>query len=108
MANVIKEYQCNSCGLKFEVFQNHKQTTKKCKTCGKKVEQVISMPIISKAGGPRTIGTQIEQNNKNNPLTREMIFGPDAEKKIKAQERMKKIQKLSGDKLKDFIEKGTL
>lgn len=108
MANVIKEYQCSKCDVKFEVFQNHKETTRKCKTCGGKVEQVISVPLVSKMGGPRTIGTQIEQNNKKNPLTREKIFGVDAEKKIKAQERMQKIQRLSGDGLKNFIEKGTL
>lgn len=108
MANVIKEYGCNFCGEKFEVFQHHTKVTKRCKNCGKKVEQIISAPIISKLAEPRTVGSLIELNNKKNPLTREKIFGVDAEKKAKARDRMKKIQKLSGDGLKNFIEKGTL
>lgn len=108
MANVIKEYGCKSCGAKFEVLQRHDHVTKKCKFCKKKVEQIISAPIISKLAGPRTIGSQVEQNNKRNPLTREKIFGVDAEKKAKARERMQKIQKLDANGMKNFIEKGTL
>jgi putative FmdB family regulatory protein len=108
MALVTKEYGCDVCIKKFEVFQNHTETLDKCPTCGSNVEQIISAPIIAKVGGPRTIGSQIELNNKRNPLTREKIFGVDAEKKQKQRERLNKISKLDSSGMKNFLEKGTL
>lgn len=106
---VIKEYECDNCGI-IEDLQAHDKTHKKCWKCGsKKLERLISKPLISKDGGPRTIGSLIDQNNRRNPLSRERAFGPDAEKKIKAQERMKKIQNLdTPEKMNKFIRDGTL
>lgn len=108
MALVTKEYHCETCG-DFELLQNHKEQLKRCPKCDSmEVERVISRPLISKDGGPRTIGSLIEQNNRRNPLSRERAFGIDAEKKMKAKERMEKIQKLTPEQTKKFIEKGTL
>lgn len=106
---VIKEYECEKCGL-LEDLQSHSEVHSKCWICGSKnIERLISKPLISKDGGPRTIGSQIDLNNKRNPLTRERAFGPDAEKKLKAQERMKKIQNLdTPEKMNKFIRDGTL
>lgn len=108
MGNVFKEYNCPNCG-NIEIYQHHTSQSKKCPTCKAQIERLISKPIVAKDGGPRTVGSQIELNNKRNPLTREKVFGVDAEKKIKEQERMKKISKLdTPEKLKKFVEDGTL
>ncbi|HEY9705939.1 MAG TPA: zinc ribbon domain-containing protein [Allocoleopsis sp.] len=108
MAFVTKEYRCETCG-DFEEFQQHNVVLKKCPKCGsKEIERIISVPLVAKDGAPKTVGSQIELNNKRNPLSREKAFGPDAEKKLKAKERMDKIQKLDSNGMKNFIEKGTL
>lgn len=108
MATVVKEYQCANCIDKITIYQHHSETTELCPNCSGPIEQVISAPIIAKVGGPRTVGTQIEQNNKRNPLTREKIFGHDAEKKQNQKERLRKISKLDSSGMKNFLEKGTL
>ena len=108
MALVTKEYRCETCG-DFELLQNHEEQLKRCPTCDSiEVERIISAPVVAKDGGPKTIGSLIELNNKRNPLSRERAFGVDAEKKMKAKERMKKIQNLTPEQTKKFIEKGTL
>lgn len=108
MGNVFKEYSCPKCGH-IEIYQHHSKQSKKCPECSSPIERLISKPIVAKDGGPRTVGSQIELNNKRNPLTREKVFGVGAEKKIKEQERLKKIAKLdSPEKVKKFVEDGTL
>lgn len=107
MANVYKTYRCINCG-EFEILQYHKDILEVCPTCDCYVDRLLSKPIIAKDSAPRTVGSLIELNNKRNPLTREKQFGVDAEKKMKQKERLDKISKLSGDGLKNFIERGSL
>lgn len=107
MALVTKEYDCPKCGL-IEIFQSHKEQSKKCPTCKSPIERIISKPLIAKDSAPRTIGSQIDLNNKRNPLSREKAFGVGAEKKLKEQERMRKIQNLTPEGKQRFIEKGIL
>jgi len=107
MALVTKEYNCPNCG-DIEIFQTHTEISKKCPTCKAKIERVISRPLVAKDGGPRTIGSQIDLNNKRNPLSREKAFGVGAEKKLEAQSRMKKIQRMTPEQKKKFIETGNL
>lgn len=108
MALVTKEYRCETCG-EFELLQSHTDVLNRCPVCNSiELERVLSAPVVAKDGAPRTIGSQIELNNKRNPLSREKAFGPDADKKLKARERMKKIQNMTPEQTKKFIEKGTI
>jgi putative FmdB family regulatory protein len=108
MAIVTKEYNCQTCG-EFELLQSHNDVLKRCPKCDSmEIERILSAPLVAKDGAPRTIGSQIDLNNKRNPLSREKAFGVGAEKKIKAKERMKKIQNLTPEQTRKFIERGTL
>ncbi len=108
MSLVIKEYFCENCG-DFEDLQQHNKMHTRCPKCDSaEIERLISKPIVAKDGGPRTIGSQIELNNKRNPLTREKIFGPDAEKKMKQREKMEKLQNMSTEQKNKYIETGQL
>lgn len=105
---VVKEYLCDNCG-NVEFLQSHKEIYKKCPNCkSKNIERTISSPIVAKDAAPRTIGSQIELNNKRNPLSREKTFGVDAEKKLENQSRLKKIANLNPEQMKKFIEDGKL
>ncbi len=104
---VIKQYFCETCGG-FEELQNHKEIHSRCPKCDSlEIERVIT-PSLVVDKTPRTVGSMIEQNNRRNPLTREKLFGVGAEKKIKAQEKMKKISELSPQGIKSYVEKGIL
>lgn len=108
MAFVTKEYLCQTCG-EFEILQSHTEQLKRCPTCNSiEIDRIISRPLIAKDGAPRTIGSQIDLNNKRNPLSREKAFGPDAKKKLEARERMEKIQKMTVEQKQRFIERGTI
>lgn len=104
---VTKEYLCENCG-EIEIVQSHKQTSKKCPTCKAKIERVISAPIISKLNEPRTIGAQLDLNNKKNPLSREKALGVGKQKKLEKESRMKKISKLTPSGMKRFLNDGIL
>lgn len=105
---VIKNYRCPKCG-EYEVDENHNETHKKCKICKKeKVERLLTAPIVAKDGEPRTVGSLIDRNNKRNPLTREKQFGDLNSKKLEKQSRFNKINKLSPEQKKTFIETGRL
>lgn len=108
MALVTKEYFCENCG-KMEFLQNHKEIHVRCPKCNSiEIERTISAPVVAKDGGPRTIGSQIELNNKRNPLSREKAFGVGAEKKIKAKEKMQKLQRMTPEQVNKYIERGTM
>lgn len=103
---VDKEYECDKCGI-VTILQQHNQISKKCPQCkSKNFERRISSPALAKLNEPRTIGALIDQNNKKNPLTREKTFGPDMQKKLDAQERFNKINNMSPEQKKKWIETG--
>ena len=105
---VIKEYECENCGI-FEELQSHNKVHKKCPTCkSTNIERLISKPLLSKDNAPRTIGSQIDQNNRRNPLTREKIFGVGAEKKLEKESYYKKIAGLTGAAKERFLKDGSL
>ena len=105
MAIVTKEYSCEKCGI-ISCEQHHEETTEVCWKCGGEIEQYISAPLVAKLGGPRTVGSLIEQNNKNNPLTREKKFGVGAEKKLAQKEKLAKIARMTPEQKKKYIETG--
>jgi putative FmdB family regulatory protein len=108
LAIVEKEYLCENCG-EFSEFQQHSEVYKKCPKCkSKNIERLISKPLLSKDNEPRTIGSQIDRNNKRNPLTREKIFGVGAEKKLEKESYYKKIAGLTGEAKERFLKDGTL
>lgn len=100
---VTKEYECPKCGP-IEIEQVHNRIAHKCPTCKSPIERLIGLPIISKLGDPRTVGSQIELNNKRNPLTREQrVGGSDMEKKLKYREEVSKWGQMSDEqKAQDF------
>lgn len=105
---VIKTYRCDNCG-EYEVPEHHNETHDICELCGQlPAERIITAPIVAKDGEPRTVGSLIERNNKRNPLTREKQFGDLTEKKLEKQSRFQKINKLSPEQKKKFIETGRL
>ena len=108
MAFVTKEYACETCG-EFEVSQKHTETFKRCPICDSiEIERIISCPAIAKMGGPRTIGALIDLNNSRNPLEREKTFGVGAEAKMKQDERLRKIQKMTPEQKHKFVIDGTI
>lgn len=107
MANVIKEYLCPNCNI-IEIFQSHNKTSKKCPTCKAKIEQLISRPLISKDGAPKTVGGLIDRNNKKNPIEREKVMGVGIEKKLAAESKMRKLGNASPEQIKKYIETGNI
>jgi putative FmdB family regulatory protein len=109
MTEVIKEYECESCG-NFEIWQDSSEMLEKCPECGGDVERLISLPLISKLDEPRTIGTQIERNNKRNPLTREKMLGSEADFQRKAEQRAKnrKINSMTDQQKNEYIKTGKM
>lgn len=107
MANVTKTYECPKCG-DIEIFQSHKTTSKKCPTCKSKIERVITAPAVAKDGNPRTFGSMIERNNKRNPLEREKVMGVNADKKLAAESKMRKLAKASPEQIKKYVETGNI
>lgn len=104
---VIKQYSCETCG-ELECLQSHKEVFSRCPKCDSiEIERVIS-PSLVVDKTPRTVGSMIEHNNRKNPLTREKIFGVGAEKKIKDQEKAKKIAALSPEGKIKYINEGKL
>lgn len=107
MAIVTKEYLCTSCEKEFEIDIQHDKNRKKCIHCGKHtLERIISCPIISKVGGPRTLGTLMEKNNKNNPLSREKAVGSENDEKFKWQQKVEKLKRMSPDQKEKYIRTG--
>lgn len=104
MTIVIKEYLCPNCG-EIERSQEHDQISRKCWICkSPEIERRISVPIFSKDGAPRTIGSFVARQNKRNPLTREKRFGEITEKKLSAETRLRKISKMTPEQKRKYIE----
>lgn len=105
---VIKEYECENCG-RFEELQKHSSMFKKCPKCkSKNIERLISKPLVAKDNEPKTVGSMIERNNKRNPLTREKVFGVDAEKKLAEESKMKKLANMTPEQTKRYVEDGVI
>lgn len=78
---------------------------RKCWECGsKQIERIITPPIVSKDGAPRTVGSYVARQNKRNPLTREKRFGEITEKKLSAEMRLRKISKMTPEQKQKYIE----
>lgn len=107
MAIVIKEFHCEKCDNTFEDHVKHTVRSKKCPTCKTKCESLISLPSISKMGGPRTVGALMEQNNKKNPLSKEKALGSKEDlKKMEHQKHMKDLARMTPEQTKRYIETG--
>lgn len=107
MSLVFKEYMCENCNV-IEILQQHNKTSNKCPDCGAEIERLISRPLISKVGGPRTIGSQIELNNKKNPLAREKAMGEVTEKKLEGEAKFRKLARATPKQKQRYIEEGKL
>lgn len=105
---VEKEYRCENCG-DFTEIQKHTETYERCPRCeSREIDRLISLPIMSKDNSPRTLGAQIDLNNKRNPLSREKALNGQTEKKTKYQEKISKISRLDNEQKKRYVEKGIL
>lgn len=108
MAFVTKEYECENCGV-IEIFQKHTSISKKCPTCNAEIERLISKPLVAKDGSPRTVGSQIEINNKKNKYAREKAMGGEAaEKKLAAETKWKKLYNATPEQKQKYVEDGTI
>ena len=109
MSNVIKEYECTKCGP-IEIIQLHTEISKKCPTCKSPIERVLSVPLISKDGGPKTVGMLLEKNNRKAPLKREKVMGEMGvtEKKLEKEAHMRKLANASPQQVKRYVETGIL
>lgn len=106
MTIVIKEYECENCGI-FECYQQHTSQLKKCPTCkSKNIERLISAPIVAKDAAPRTVGSLIDKNNKKNPLSREKQFGEISEKKLDRGSKIQKIARMTPEQQNTYIRTG--
>lgn len=104
MTIVIKTYRCPKCG-DIERSEEHTSMARKCWECGsKQIERIITPPIVSKDGAPRTVGSFVERNNKRNPLTREKQFGNITEKKLEKESRLRKISRMTPEQKQKYIE----
>jgi putative FmdB family regulatory protein len=107
MALVTKEYLCKNCDV-IEIFQQHDKTSKKCPNCKAKIERLISKPLVAKDGSPRTIGSQIELNNKNNKYAREKAMGETTEKKLAGESKFRKLSNASQQQKQRYIDEGVI
>ena len=107
MSLVFKEYMCENCNI-IEILQPHNKTSKKCPDCGAGIERLISSPIISMLGGPRTVGAQIDINNSKNPLAREKAMGDITQKKLEGEAKFRKLANATPAQKKRYIEEGKL
>lgn len=108
MANVTKEYLCEKCG-EIEFIQNHKEIYKKCPRCKSSIERLLSAAVIAKDGNPRTVGKQIEINNKKNKYAREKAMGGEAaEKKLAAETKWKKLYNATPEQKQRYINDGVI
>lgn len=105
MAQVIKTYECPECGI-IEREEAHTSCAKKCWICKSKVDRIISAPIVSKDGGPRTVGALMDRNNKKNPLAREKRFQSAPTKESPQAAKLRAISKMTDAQKAAYIETG--
>lgn len=108
MAFVTKEYECENCGV-IEIFQKHTSISKKCPTCKSPIERLISRPLVAKDGAPRTVGMQMEINNRKNKYSREKaVGGEEKEKKLQGEAKWRKLANATPEQKQRYIDKGVI
>lgn len=106
-------YRCEKCQVEFEATHSYKEKINECQ-CGGLVSKVICPPIVASVKDIKTIGQLAEKNSKKmgkyklSELRDKDIESKGGIEKVKRNERIKKIGRMTAKQKVKYLEDGSI